>query len=424
MVKKPQKIPDRPGIYLFKDKRGSILYVGKAASLKDRLAFYFSKREKDARVQKMLGEADRVEWREYDSEIEAFLAEVQEIKESKPRYNIVFRDDKQYSYAVITDDPFPKIITTHQPEVFTQESSSIVFGPFVEGGTLKFALKIFRKIFPFCTCRKPHNNFCLNYHIGNCPGFCCLKNPTITDDQYQGYQENIKSVKELLAGQRQRLLASLKKDMAAEAQEHNFEKALELRDKIQKIKMTFANAKIIKKIAFREDGLDQLTKLLNLPRPPRRIEGYDISNIQGRYAVGSMVVFWDGNPDKNEYRKFKIKTVSVADDLAMLGEIIERRLKHHDWLYPDVIIVDGGKNQLKKLESALRDSLLKIPVIALTKNNKHRGSHIFVSGKRSAIPLSRLTSATRDLILQIDEEAHHFAIGYYRKLHSRQLRRN
>jgi excinuclease ABC subunit C len=188
--------------------------------------------------------------------------------------------------------------------------------------------------------------------------------------------------------------------------------------------MTFANAKIIKKIAFREDGLDQLTKLLNLPRPPRRIEGYDISNIQGRYAVGSMVVFWDGNPDKNEYRKFKIKTVSVADDLAMLGEIIERRLKHHDWLYPDVIIVDGGKNQLKKLESALRDSLLKIPVIALTKNNKHRGSHIFVSGKRSAIPLSRLTSATRDLILQIDEEAHHFAIGYYRKLHSRQLRRN
>ena len=105
MVKKPQKIPDRPGIYLFKDKRGSILYVGKAASLKDRLAFYFSKREKDARVQKMLGEADRVEWREYDYEIEAFLAEVQEIKESKPRYNIVFRDDKQYSYAVITDDP-------------------------------------------------------------------------------------------------------------------------------------------------------------------------------------------------------------------------------------------------------------------------------------------------------------------------------
>jgi excinuclease ABC subunit C len=256
--------------------------------------------------------------------------------------------------------------------------------------------------------------------------------PVATQEQIQQYKNNIKAVKDILNGRRQSLIKEIKKEMKDIAEEENFEKAIELRDRLEKIKNVFENAKIIKDIAEKGDVLAQIKKTLDLSIEPRRIEGYDIANIQGKFATGSMVVFTDGNPDKKEYKKFKIRFTSEGGDTAMLEEILRRRFKHTEWQFPDLIIVDGGKAQLNAVLNFLKLSgNSNIPVIALTKNDHHYGDHIYISTKKNLprsehqgcsatgapINLRRLPDNVRNLILQIDSEAHRFAIGYYRKLH-------
>lgn len=419
---KLKKIPITPGIYFFKNSVGEILYIGKAGNLRNRLASYFNKQKKEPRIQHMLNEATDVQWQELGSEIEALIVEAEQIKINQPRYNIIMRDGKQYSYVASSDDAFPRIYITHQPQ-----ENEIAIGPFVDGGALRSTLKLFRRIFPYCSCKQKHNNYCLNYHIGQCLGFCCLKNPTITDEQYQEYKNNIKAIKDLLHGARVTLVKELGKEMKAAAEEENFELAIELKNKLEKINYTFENAKVIKEIRNKQDVLAEIQKFLKLSGPPRRIEGYDIANIQGKHATGAMAVFTDGNPDKNEYRKFKIQSGNTPDDIKMLKEILRRRFNHPEWQYPDLIIIDGGKAQLNAaiatiLVLSLKDwqlqgSTLKLPIIVLTKNDRHVGDHIYISGKKLPISLKRLPESVRNLILHIDEEAHKFAISYYRKLH-------
>ena len=414
---RPKKIPQSPGVYFFKDAKGRILYIGKATNLKSRLGSYFGKQQKDPRINKMLQEAASVNWQETESEIEAFLTEAEMIKENQPAYNIALRDDKRYSYVVITDDAFPRIHTTHQIDQLIQESASQVFGPFVDSSALRATLKILRRIFPYCTCRRPHHNYCLNYHLGNCPGFCCLKNPTITDEQDQEYKENIKAIKELLAGNRRVLASQMEKDMKLAAFEGDFETSIGLRDKAEKLRNVFENARIIKEISKKTDVLAQMARALGLYGPPERIEGYDISNIQGEFAAGAMVVFADGNPDRNEYRKFKIKVSGEANDTLMLKEVLGRRLNHLEWQYPDLILIDGGKGQINAARLVLSARRLRIPVISLTKDERHLGKHIYSNAKKKPLPLKRLPEGVKNLILQIDGEAHRFAISYYRKIH-------
>lgn len=389
------------------------MYIGKAGNLKNRLNSYFSKTVKDPKTTNMLQEASRVDWRESDSEIEALIKEAELIKTHQPKYNVMLRDDKQYSYVVFTDDAFPKIYVTHQPQ-----ENEIVFGPFVDGGALRSTLKMFRRIFPFCSCKRPHNQYCLNYHIGQCLGFCCLRNPTVTDEEYQEYKDNVKAIKELLKGGKKSLVKEIEREMKIAGKEGNFERAIKLRDRLEKIKAVFENAKVIREIAKKNDALGQLQELLRLESQPHRIEGYDVANIQGKYATGSMVVFTDGNPDKNEYRKFRIRLGSEPNDTKMLKEILRRRFNHPEWQNPDLIIIDGGKGQLN---AARTNTPGGIPVIALTKDSEHKGDHIFVASKKAAMPLKKLPESARHLILHVDAEAHHFAISYYRKLHRRNI---
>jgi len=416
---KPKDIPTSPGVYFFKGPRGKILYIGKAANLKSRLASYFSKQRKDPRFERMFQEATGVKWQELDSEIEAFLTEAEMIKENRPPYNIALRDDKRYSHVVITDDAFPKIYISHQPEPLIQETVSQVFGPFVDGGALRSTLKLFRRIFPYCTCKRPHHNWCLNYHLGQCLGFCCLYEPAITDQEYREYQTNIRAIKELLNGRRQSLLKEMEKSMKSIAQEGDLEEAIDLREKISKIKTVFENARVIKEISSKTDVLAQIQRALGLDELPQRIEGYDVSNIQGKFATGSMAVFTNGNPDKNEYRKFRIKIAGLGGDPAMLKEVLSRRFNHPEWQYPDLIVIDGGKGQINAALSVLKTRHLKTPTIGLTKDEHHFGKHIYINWKKKPIPLKKLPDGIRNLILHLDSEAHRFAIGYYRKLHRR-----
>ena len=275
------------------------------------------------------------------------------------------------------------------------------------------------------------------------------------------YKKNINAIKAILEGKKISVLKKFKKEMLELGKKNEFEKAIESRNKIERLKKIFENALILRNAHTADDkaSIEQLRKLLDLPRIPHRIEGYDISNIQGQFATGSMVVFSDGLPNKSQYRKFKIRLGDAPNDIAMLKEVLMRRFNHPEWQYPDLVIIDGGIGQLGAALSVIPKN---IPVISLAKDKRHRGHHIYytrpqylaaccedegryesesaepthlVTGptliprclqrggvhfsKKTAMPLTKMPEPVRNLILQIDAEAHRFAISYYRKLHKK-----
>ncbi|MBI2063863.1 MAG: UvrB/UvrC motif-containing protein, partial [Candidatus Yanofskybacteria bacterium] len=373
---------------------------------------------------------------------EALIVESRLIKKYHPLFNIMLRDDKQYFYVGFTNEQFPKIFLSHQIQDTKYKLLNTKFlGPFTDGGALKTVLRLLRRIFPYCTCKQKHNNYCLNYHIGKCGGICCLKQPepsfkTQILNFKNEYKKNIGAIKDILSGKKATLIKKLEKKMGLLAKKEMFEEAADLRDKLEKLKKVFENARIIldsKNKYASKDALENLAKIVGIKYIPKRIEGYDISNIQGEFATGAMAVFTDGQPDKSQYRKFKIRIANSPNDIAMLKETLVRRFNHPEWLYPDLIIVDGGKAQLNIARSVILNFkfsiLKKMAIIALTKNDRHRGDHIYINNpvKLSAdnygksaqtnVPLTKLPLEIRNLILQVDSEAHRFAISYYRKLH-------
>src|SRR3989344_3519547 len=425
------KVPQTPGVYFFRNKQGQILYIGKALNLKKRVASYF-KNNVDSRIKNMLEMANKITWQETSSEIEALILESQFIKKHRPPFNIKLRDDKQYFYVGITKDKFPRIFITHQPtknqdvKLKSTRAKADFSGPFTDGSALKTTLGLLRRIFPYCTCKQKHNNYCLNYHIGKCLGFCCLKNnPELverTAKKNHGYRKNIRAVKDVLSGKKNLLIKKLKKEMSDMATKENFQKAAETRDKMAKLEKVFENALIIRKteVINISTTLEELVRTLKLSNKPERIEGYDVANIQGQFATGSMVVFINGSADKTQYRKFKIHSPSSPNDVGMLKEVLARRFNHSEWIYPDLIIMDGGIAQLNIAKHILKIiGQNKIRVITLTKDDRHIGTKIFIDNKKTALQLSKISPSARNLILQIDAEAHRFAINYYRKLHGR-----
>lgn len=441
-----KKIPRSPGVYVFLSKTKKNLYVGKAINLKNRVSSYFHGAQTNPKILKMLELAQSLEFKKTDSEIEALILESQLIKKLKPIYNTKLRDDKQYFYVGITRERFPKIFLTHQIQDARYKILDTKFiGPFTDGMALKTTLRLLRRIFPYCTCKQKHNNFCLNYHIGKCPGYCCLKKEA-PKEKIDEYKRNIKSLENILTGKRTVFVEKLKKEMVAEGNRGNLEEAIKLQKQIKKLEKVFENAKILRHFdnskyfddsKYRDNVLEELKKIFNLPELPKRIEGYDISNIQGTNATGAMVVFSaEGGPasggetlkpNKNEYRKFKILRILSSEasheggygDTQMLKEILLRRFNHPEWPYPDLILIDGGKAQLNAAVNTM--SKFKIPIIALTKDIKHKGDHIFMTNKKLPIKLDSLPDSVKNLILFIDSEAHRFAITYYRKLHRRTI---
>lgn len=420
-------LPSGPGVYIFKDGRKN-LYIGKASNLKNRVGSYLPSQQaglktKDPRIRKMVETAQSLKFISTPSDIEALILESQLIKKFRPPFNIVMRDDKQYAFVGFTAEEYPKIFITHQP---TKDRNFI--GPFTEVGALKITLRYLRRIFPCCTCRQLHHNKCLNYHIGKCPGFCCIK-IEVSDKEKDMYASNIKSIRKILSGRKNSLVKELKNNAEKSARNDDFEKAIELRDKTEKLERVFENARIIKNSNILKTHRSGLESLLKLSKPITRIEGYDISNIQGIHATGSMVTFIHGRPDKNFYRKFKIYTKQTPNDTAMLQEILERRFRHNEWPFPDLIIIDGGKGQVNAVIKTLKKLAIKIPIIGVSKNENHVGHQLITClpagrfpTRFKIIPLSKLSPVDKNLLLAIDSEAHRFAISYYRKLHRKFLR--
>ena len=395
-----KKLPPKPGVYFFKNKKGETLYIGKAGSLKTRVKSYFQK-PLDKRLVSMVENTDKIDFRKTDSVLEALILESKLIKKYQPKYNIREKDDKSFLYIVITRENWPRVLLMRESDLKGTLNDKIIFGPYTSGKSLKIALKILRKIFPFRDKCKPNSaKPCFNAQIGLCPGVCT------GEISKNDYKKIIVQIKMFLSGKKKRLVSAIKKQMTESAKQEKYELATRLRNRLYALQH-------IHDIALLDNDIMQRNNKI----PYRRIEAYDISNISGQYATGSMVVFENGIINKNEYRRFKIRIAHQADDIAMLKEVLKRRLKHEEWRYPDLIIIDGGRGQMRGVLSVLRQHNSKIPVIAIAKYKK---DHLFKSDKNiNKVCFSRKAQKIRlkkRLVQEMRNEAHRFAIKYHRFL--------
>lgn len=406
-----KNIPPKTGVYLFKDKKGNVLYVGKAVNLKERIKQHF--KSKNYKIQQLLESSANIEYIVLDSEAEALLKEAELIKKFDPVFNQLLRDDTQYFYVGFTKEAFPKIFITHQPHKYKAE----FIGPFTEGSALRKILKIIRKEIPFCTCLKPHKSTCLNANLGLCYGWCCRKDD-IGDQNL--YAQNIKKIKDLLTKDLNEVKRNLLKEMKEYLEKDEIEKASKIKREIIAINKILEQTNLIKPFSKEEEKINILKVLkdlkdfLKLEKIPYFIEAYDISHYSGAYRVGIRVVFKEGKYDKSGLRKFRIKTVEKPDDPRMIYEVLKRRFKHPEWGMPDLILVDGGKIQLKFALQALKEANLdeKVKLIAYAKPNKL----IFYSLNKDPIKLENLPYNLRSFINAIDKIAHRAVIKYHRKI--------
>lgn len=432
-MQKPKQIPTKSGVYIFRGAQQKPLYIGKAGNLKKRLASYWLKNA-SSKTQRLVREATSLAWQETESEIEALILEARLIKQYVPKYNVLMRDDKNYFFVGITREEFPRIFITHQPNLHNQQLTTdnrqriknLYIGPFTSGNALKITLRLLRRIFPYCTCKTVHKRQCLNAEIGRCLGYCCDKRKTPNAERKNEYQKNIKNIIAVLRGKKQKLLVELKKRMREKSRKQEYEQATLLRNQIAGLEEIFAH-KIVLELPRKEanwSALEQkIRPLLGAAGPIRRIEGYDISNISGTDATGSMVIFTNGKPDKKECRTFRIKTVRGANDPAMLGEVIARRLRHPEWRYPDLIIIDGGRAQLTAAQAAarirgIRGSFVPIRVVALAK----REEELYTEKRKAPIPLKTIDRGILHLFQAVRDEAHRFAKKYHHKLRKRKIK--
>lgn len=412
---KKQKLPQTPGVYFFLNKNKKILYIGKATSLADRVRSYFSSDLIETRgklLVKMVEEATSIDYRETDSVLEALLVEADLIKKFKPTYNTKEKDDKSFNCVVFTKEDFPQLLIIRKKdiEVNKKEKGKIkngvgkittsgvplksIFGPFVNGAQLKEALKIVRKIFPYRDdkCHLNSKRPCFNYSIGLCPGTC------IGAMDKKCYAKRVRRIEKFLSGDVKSVVKDLEKDMNELAKEQKFEAAQILRDKIYALGH-INDISLIKSDLTTHDS--SLTTVF-------RIESYDIAHMAGENMVGVMTVVNNGVADKNEYRKFKIKTVDRSNDTKALSEILERRLAHPEWQMPNLIVVDGGMAQLNTMTELVHKSGLSIPVVSVLKDERHQPKDVL--GDQT------LAIKYRKEILLSNAEAHRFAIGYHKKM--------
>ncbi|HVX23801.1 MAG TPA: UvrB/UvrC motif-containing protein, partial [Candidatus Saccharimonadales bacterium] len=402
LQRKLAELPKDPGVYFHKDAKGQIIYVGKAAVLRNRVRQYFQKsRGRDPKTEALVREIADIDWMVVESELEALFLEAEMIRRYMPRYNILLRDDKALSYIRIDyDSDYPTVTTTRRP----LDDGARYFGPYFSTTAVRQALKLLRRVFPFATRRivgqKRAN---LHYHLGLDPGLEDGK--TSLED----YRANLRKLMAVIEGRRKSIVVELERDMKRAAKAAEFEKAAHLRNQL------FALQGLDKQVIFsdkefldisKDHALNELVNMLSIERYPRRIEGYDISHMSGTDVVASMVVFTNGVSDKAEYRKFKTK-INHNNDFYNMHETITRRLSDKNlkaWGKPDLVLIDGGKGQLAAaLDARDEQGHQAIPFIGLAK----REEQIVVHQQRSGLILNMLsinqlggfTTETDDFVL-------------------------
>jgi len=406
LKKQVSKLPDNPGVYFFRGKRKEILYIGKATSLRDRVRSYFARdlgNTRGQRIVQMVQDAQSVTFEETGSVLEALVLEAFLIKKHQPKYNVQEKDNKSYNYVVITKEDFPRVLVVREREIRLGKIDFDIkesFGPFTQGKSLKEALKIVRKIFPFRDKCKPVDEMkkpraCFNYQIGLCPGTC------IGAISKKDYAKQIRHISLFFQGKKKQLLTSMEKEMKKYAKAKEFELAESTKRQI------FALNHIKDVSMISEDLYDRAE------RTGVRIEGYDVAHMAGQNVVGVMTVVIDSEAEKNEYRKFIIKGGTGNNDVAALREILERRFNHDEWEFPGLIVVDGSVAQINTAEKFLVEKGLNIPVCAITKDETHKAKEI--KGD------SDLIQKFQKEILLVNAEAHRYAIAFFRNKQRKSL---
>jgi excinuclease ABC subunit C len=409
LKEKLKSLPNQPGVYLFKDKNREIIYVGKAKVLRKRVASYF-RSQPDLKTSILLDRLFDIDYIVTGSELDALVLEDELVKKYKPRYNISLRDDKAYPYLKLTvNEEWPRFFLARRKE----RDGSLYFGRY-QGGMVRAVIRLVKKLFPIRWCSesplKKREQPCLFYRIGSCSGPCIGK---ISRDDYLALVQGIIL---LLEGKMDQAIDKLREEMEKASREQNFEQAAYLRDRLRLLeKMREGKPNLAKAPSPRQVGeLTELQAALKLKKLPLRIEAFDISNIQGSNIVGSMVTFMGGLPLKNDYRRFKVKTVKgKPNDVQAIYEVVKRRYAGSltnklEW--PDLVLVDGGLAQVNSGQKALREERKEIPVIGLAK----REEEIFFPARRAPLRLGRQSCALQ-LLQRIRDEAHRFAVAYHRQ---------
>jgi len=400
------KIPDSPGVYFFLGEHKKILYIGKATSLRNRVRSYFSSDIEEKRsllISQMVEKAKEVSFTKTDSVLEALILETNLIQSHKPHFNTKSKDDKSYNHLIITNEEWPRVLLVRERDLlekFQEEEIKYTFGPFTSSSLLREALKIVRKLFKYYDTeieigkektKLARGKIDFNRQIGLYP----------EEGNRKDYLKTIRQLRLFFQGKKQQIIKELEKEMMKLAKKEEFEEA-----------------NFIKRKIFALQHIEDVSLIKDEYRTPQslqgeRIEAYDIAHMQGKSMVGVMTVIVGGEAVKSEYRKFKLKTVDKPNDPDALREVFKRRVKHKEWPIPKLIVVDGNEVQKKVVEDILEENNLKIIVVAVTKDDRHRVKNV--------IAPEPLKTNLNYSILLANAEAHRFAINYYRNLARKKL---
>lgn len=400
-------LPGGPGVYLFKDANERILYIGRATSLKSRVASYFRNDLLDTRGTRlvdMVALATHVDHFETDSVLEAIILEANLIKKHQPHYNTLEKDDKSFNYVVVTKEEFPKVIVMRERELENAVAGvdqfglptralkvAATFGPFPHGSVIREGLRIIRKIFPFhdgSSVKPDQQEFYRQLGL----------TPDLSREEVRAsYKKNIRNIILFFQGKKAQVVKNLEADMKWFAKRHEFEMARVMRDRIFALNH-IRDVSLIK----REELLSKTGSF--------RIEAYDISHISGTGMAGVMTVVTDGRADKNEYRKFRIRGFDSSNDVGALEEVMKRRLGHPEWLYPNLVVVDGSTAQKRRIETLFNTLGVQIPVIAVVKDERHK--------PKAMLGNKELIEKHANNIILANAESHRFSVAYHTKLRS------
>jgi len=418
-AEKVRAFPHAPGVYLMKDAAGRVIYVGKAKDLRSRAGSYFLKAAaEDPRTARLVREIRDVDYLEAESEVDALLVEARLIKDIQPKYNQVLKDGKTFPYLEIhTREDFPRVAFTREPK----DRGTRLYGPFANASGLRGAIQVLQKIFRFRTCtldiREDDERWrwfrpCLLASIDQCSAPCNLRISKET------YRKDVRRLQKFLEGNKRSLLAEMQREMEAAAADLRYEEAARLRDEIRLLETLDQRGELdthVQPEVFPVDpkkGLVGLQKVLRLPEKPRSIEGVDVAHLAGTETVASLVQFIDGLPFKPGYKRYRIRSVEGPDDVASIREVVARRFKRlsdEGEVFPDLLLIDGGRGQLNAALAAFSSLEIDPPVVlSLAK----RDEELFTAGQDEPLRLSRHSYALR-LLQYVRDEAHRFAQHYH-----------
>lgn len=424
-------LPHEPGVYLYHNIDGQIIYVGKAVDLSRRVKQYFQSRDDvGEKTKRLVADIRSIEIIRTTSEYDALLLEAKLIRQYMPKYNVISRDDKSPLYVVLTlSEELPRILFVRKGEIahYETQKKNAVYGPFQSGYTLRSLLRQLRSIVPYCTQKERRGKRCFYTHLGlcePCPGEIVALSGDARIHAVNEYRKHISRLNALFEGKTRWVVKEYEKEMRAYADALQFEKANAVKLRLQYLNGLSAHKydpQVFLDVGatdIYEEELTEFQKRFAAYYPSltsiRRIECFDISNLYGEHAVASMVVLINGRPEKREYRKYRIKTVKGISDVAMMQEVLRRRLKHTEWEYPDLLLVDGGKPQVQAALEVLQEHAVSIPLAGLAK----REEELVIPKKGGGFDILRLPLSGRaiKIVIRIRDEAHRFAITYHRLL--------